>query len=185
MWATEKVTESKVKCIVFSADAAQYWSKNNQKLIARGTPPSTSHPSKTHFRLTTHMYLKQTHDGKVIAGGDRIVSDPTENPTSPVDPSLNAHNKGFAESLLPQLKQYEIKDSWTGLMPFTKDGSPFIGKISCLPGEVYIISGLDSAGLMKGPGAGELLAELMTGCPETKSLLEPAQPDRLIKRLSS
>ena len=171
MWATASLKETKVKSIVFSADAASYWAKNNAKLIERGSPPSISHPGKGHHRLATHMYLKQTHDGKVISGGDRIVSDPTEDPTSPIDHSLNTHNKGFAESLLPSLKQDQIKDTWTGLMPFTKDGNPFIGKVGCLPGEIYIVTGLDSAGLMKGPGAGELLAELMTGCQEAKTLL--------------
>ena len=45
-------------------------------------------------------------------------------------------------------------DTWTGLMPFTPDGKPLIGKIGVLSGGVYIISGLESSGLMMGPGAG-------------------------------
>ena len=96
------------------------------------------------------------------------MSDADEITYKPIRPELNRANKTFAEGLLPFLKNHPVRDSWTGLMPFTKDGNPLVGKISCLPGEVYIISGMDSSGMMKGPGAGELLAEMMTGCQKAK-----------------
>ena len=33
MWATEPLKETKVKTMIFSADAASYWDKNNMKLM--------------------------------------------------------------------------------------------------------------------------------------------------------
>ena len=47
-------------------------------------------------------------------------------------------------------------------MPFSPDGNPLIGKVSLLS-ECYIITGLSSAGIMKGAGAGLLLAQMMLG----------------------
>ena len=98
--------------------------------------------------------MKQTYDGKIISGGDRIVSDPRDNPDKPIKDELNSNNKQFAENILPFLKDEDMVDTWTGLMPFTPDGKPLIGKIGVLSGGVYIISGLESSGLMMGPGAG-------------------------------
>ena len=168
MWGTQAFSEKKVNTLVFSAKAALFWSKHNKDLMKFGSPPSISHPSKFATRLTQHMYLKQTHDGKIIAGGDRMISNADETTNEPIRPEWNHANKTFAEGVLPFLKDHQVKDSWTGLMPFTKDGCPIVGKISCLPGEVYIITGMSSAGLMKGPGAGEMLAEMMTGCQKSK-----------------
>ena len=144
-------------------------------------PPSTTHASMNSPRLTRHLYLKQNHNGKVISGGDRIVVDESSSPIKPITEEFNQTNKSFAESILPFLKEHQIEDTWTGIMPFTKDGNPLIGKISHLPGEVYIITGLASAGMMNGPGSGELLAGLMTGDEKSIKLLETANPDRLIK----
>ena len=46
-------------------------------------------------------------------------------------------------------------------MPFSPDGQPITGKIDCVPGNLYINTGLASAGIMKGYGVGEYLAKLM------------------------
>jgi glycine/D-amino acid oxidase-like deaminating enzyme len=63
-------------------------------------------------------------------------------------------NKKTIESFFPIVKNYEIKNSWRGLMPFSPDGEPITGKIDCVPGNLYINTGLASAGIMKGFGTG-------------------------------
>ena len=63
--------------------------------------------------------MKQTHDGKVIAGGDRLVSLPNETPNKPIREEWNKTNKCFAEEMFPFLREHQIKDTWTGLMPFS------------------------------------------------------------------
>ena len=107
--------------------------------------------------------MKQTADGKVICGGDRVVTSVDDAPNFPIVSENIDNNKAFATRLFPFLGEHSVADSWTGLMPFAEDTKPIIGKIECLPGKVFIISGLASAGMMKGPGAGQLLAEAMTG----------------------
>jgi len=68
-------------------------------------------------------------------------------------------------------------------MPFSKDGSLIVGKIDQLPANAYVISGMASGGMMQGPGAGQLLADMICGCPEAKKTLEPADPNRFFKSL--
>ena len=46
-------------------------------------------------------------------------------------------------------------------MPFSPDGKPITGKIDCVPGNLFINTGLASAGIMKGFGVGQMLAKLM------------------------
>ena len=66
-------------------------------------------------------------------------------------------------------------------MPFPADGHALIGKINCLKGEVYILTGLMSMGMMRGPGAAKLLAEMMNGNEIAKEVLRVADPDRCVK----
>jgi len=56
-------------------------------------------------------------------------------------------------------------------MPFSPDGEPITGKIDCAPGNLYINSGLGSAGIMKGFGVGQMLAKLMIDPINIKSQL--------------
>ena len=72
----------------------------------------------------------------------------------------DAHD--HAVDMFPFIKEEPIGRTWTGLMPFTPDGLPLIGKISALEG-CWIVSGLASSGMMKGPAAGVLLADLICG----------------------
>ena len=48
-----------------------------------------------------------------------------------------------------------------------------------------LISGLASGGMMQGPGAGQLLADLISGCPKAKKILEPADPNRFNMKLKT
>jgi len=90
-------------------------------------------------------------------------------------------NIEFASKLLPILKDQKPKRTWTGLLPYTKDGRALIGRLNCLKGQVYMISGLRSHGMMKGPGAGMLLAGLMCGDKIATAVLSETNPDRCVK----
>ena len=67
-------------------------------------------------------------------------------------------------------------------MSFSRDGTLALGRIKAVPGEVFIIGGLGSAGISTGPGAGKLLSDLMIGTVDQKmiTLLKDADPNRLI-----
>lgn len=70
-------------------------------------------------------------------------------------------------------------------MPWSPDGLSIVGKIKCLPGQVYIITGLASHGMMQGPGAAMLLASLMCGNKQADIKLQEADPNRFIKPSTS
>ena len=65
-------------------------------------------------------------------------------------------------------------------MPFPPDGNYVMGRINCLPGNVYINSGMMSAGLMSGVGGGKLMAKYITGDKNAELLLKEADPNRCV-----
>jgi hypothetical protein len=71
MWATKPQPPSTLNSIILSAEAAMFWTYHNSVLTDKGLPGATTHVDGK--RVCTHIYMKQTHDGCIIAGGDRIV----------------------------------------------------------------------------------------------------------------
>ena len=87
-------------------------------------------------------------------------------------------NKAHATEVLPLLSGLPISRIWSGLMPFSLDGSPLIGKISLRDG-LFIVSGLSSPGFGRGPMAGKLLADYIhTG--HMTQVLNESDPDRCV-----
>jgi glycine/D-amino acid oxidase-like deaminating enzyme len=107
-------------------------------------------------------------------GGDRQLVGYNKVP----DPAGIAVNRGHAAEVLPLLRELPIKRSWAGLMPFSLDGAPLIGKIRQRR-NLYIVSGLASSGFGRGPMAGKLLADyLHTGHPHP--VIAEADPARCV-----
>ncbi|MCI0797129.1 MAG: FAD-binding oxidoreductase, partial [Chloroflexi bacterium] len=87
-------------------------------------------------------------------------------------------NKGQAGEALPFLRGLPIKRSWSGLMPFSLDGKPIIGRIP-LRDNLFIVTGLASSGFGRGPMAGKFVADLLhTG--DMPAVLSEADPSRCI-----
>ncbi len=70
----------------------------------------------------------------------------------------------------PGFAGMKIAESWGGMVDVTPDGVPVIGAISALPG-FYLASGFSGHGFGIGPGAGRLMADLVTGAPP---IVDPA-----------
>ena len=112
--------------------------------------------------------------GEIIFGGDR--RNAGFNKT--LDASGLEVNKGHATEVLPLLSGLPISTTWSGLMPFSKDGKPVIGRI---PGNenLYVVTGLCSSGFGRGPGAGMLVADLVSRS-ESHPVLAESDPARFI-----
>lgn len=185
MWSTSSLPQGQIKHVMLAGESHSYWHLNNAKLRQRGLPGSITHPSMwSKERLTRHLYGKQTHDGCIIFGGDRKVETIGAKADSPIQQESITDNKNHIHEFLPFVKGHKVERSWTGLMPFTLDNVPVIGKIDALPGKAYIISGLASGGMMQGPGSGQLLADLILGCPSAAKILAPADPNRFDLKLN-
>jgi glycine/D-amino acid oxidase-like deaminating enzyme len=64
----------------------------------------------------------------------------------------------------PAFAGTEILDRWAGLIDVTPDVIPVIGPVAATPG-FFIASGFSGHGFGIGPGAGRLMADLVTGAP--------------------
>jgi glycine/D-amino acid oxidase-like deaminating enzyme len=64
----------------------------------------------------------------------------------------------------PAFRGMKVAGSWAGLVDATPDAVPVIGEVPRLPG-FYLATGFSGHGFGIGPGAGRLVADLVTGAP--------------------
>ena len=149
MWATEPLPP-RVFHSLSAAESPLRW--RNSPGNDTDIPPELTHIGDR--RVTRHLYGRQTRDGEIVFGGDRqlVGYDKT------VDSSGTEVNFGHTAEILPFLSGLSISRAWAGLMPFSLDGRPVIGKIPEVD-NLYIVSGLASSGFGRGPMAGKLIAD--------------------------
>ena len=84
-----------------------------------------------------------------------------------------------AVDLLPALQGRRITASWGGYIDSTPDGVPAIGETTTVPG-LILAAGFSGHGFGIGPGAGQLIADIVTG---SKPLVDPLpyHPARLLR----
>ena len=95
------------------------------------------------------------------------------------DPAGVRETHRRAVALLPALREASIANTWAGYIDSTPDGIPGIGEAPHVPGFV-LAAGFSGHGFGIGPGAGHLIADLVTGAAP---IFDPApfQPDRFSK----
>lgn len=67
-----------------------------------------------------------------------------------------------AIELMPELRKSAVTNTWAGYIDATPDGVPGIGKIDQVPGFI-LAAGFSGHGFGIGPGAGHLVADIVTG----------------------
>jgi glycine/D-amino acid oxidase-like deaminating enzyme len=79
--------------------------------------------------------------------------------------------------LLPELRRVAISNVWAGYIDSTPDGVPAIGEVGAIPGFI-LAAGFSGHGFGIGPGAGHLIADIITG---TAPIVDPRpyRPERL------
>ena len=70
----------------------------------------------------------------------------------------------------PGFAAMQVAESWGGMVDVTPDGVPVIGPMPDVPG-FFLASGFSGHGFGIGPGAGRLMADLVTGAPP---IVDPA-----------
>ena len=173
MWATQPLPP-RIFYSLSSAESYSHWSHSPGNDAQ--TPPELTHVGNR--RVTRHLYGRQNRDGEIIFGGDRelVGYDYT------VDAGGVEVNFGHASEVLPMLGELSISRTWSGMMPFSLDGRPIIGKIPQLD-EVYIVSGLASSGFGRGPMAGKLIADYVHTGHRPQALAE-SDPARCVTALN-
>jgi glycine/D-amino acid oxidase-like deaminating enzyme len=80
---------------------------------------------------------------------------------APIESDLTAARKHLAETF-PVFANVPVAQGWAGLIDVTPDAIPVISPVESLPG-FFIATGFSGHGFGIGPGAGRLMAELVTG----------------------
>lgn len=122
-------------------------------------PPELTH--RAGRRLTRHVYGRQRPNGELVFGGDRVWTSADDRT---VDGDGIAVNHAHVAELVPPVARLPPARTWGGLMPFTRDGRPLIGPVTEVGHDgLYLAGGLASSGFGRGPMAGQLIADLVTG----------------------
>jgi sarcosine oxidase subunit beta len=168
MWATAPVSPS-LYHLSGSMESAFDWSKQSSD---DNFPPEITHRGET--RVTRHLYGGQSRNGEIIYGGDRQLVGYDYTP----DATGIEVNRGQASEIIPLVGKLPIVRTWAGIMPFSMDGKPIIGKIPQFD-NLFVLTGLASSGFGRGPMSGKLLADYIhTGHPA--SVLSESDPARCV-----
>jgi glycine/D-amino acid oxidase-like deaminating enzyme len=62
----------------------------------------------------------------------------------------------------PAFKDMRVEETWAGMIDTTPDAVPVIDSIEAMPG-LFLASGFSGHGFGLGPGAGQLMAEIVMG----------------------
>jgi sarcosine oxidase subunit beta len=168
MWATEPVPPS-IFHLSGSMESPFDWSTQDSD---DNYPPEITHRGES--RVTRHLYGGQSRNGEIIFGGDRQMVGYDYTP----DATGIEVNRGQATEVFPFLSKLPIARTWAGIMPFSMDGKPIIGKVPQME-NLFVLTGLASSGFGRGPMSGKLLADYIhTGHPAP--VLAEADPARCV-----
>ena len=168
MWATPPMPPS-IYHLSGSMESAYDWDCQTPDA---NFPPDITHRGNT--RITRHLYGGQSRNGEIIFGGDRQLVGYDYTPTA----NGIEVNRDQASEIIPMVGKLPITRTWAGIMPFSMDGKPIIGKIPLFD-NLFIVTGLASSGFGRGPMSGKLLADYIhTGHPAP--VLAEADPTRCV-----
>ncbi len=80
----------------------------------------------------------------------------------PAHPAILRQARVHVAAAFPRFRDMRIAGSWGGMIDVTPDGIPVISGVESLPG-FYLATGFTGHGFGIAPGAGRLMAELVTG----------------------
>src|SRR5262249_40286112 len=104
-----------------------------QILVTQPVPPVLPHPFGTNF---DKEYGRQTAGGQVLCGGFRRLDEDEGlgHYEERVSPAVLNGIAGCLTTLFPRLAGIKVVRAWAGIMGFTADGLPLIGRASWAPG---------------------------------------------------
>lgn len=106
-----------------------------------------------------NAYFRQLPDGRFLIGGhrDRFV-DEEVGYGDETTPQLQASLQTWVAERFPEIARLAITHRWAGIMGFTADAMPLIGRLPDMP-DVYFAVGYTGSGMSYGPLAARLTAE--------------------------
>ncbi len=146
-----------------------------QILVTQPMPPLLAMPFSTNF---DKEYGRQTPTGQILCGGYRRLDEDQGlgHETERVSPTVLAGLARCLTSLFPTLAGVNVVRAWAGIMGFTADGLPLIGKMPASPG-LTVAAGFNGGGFSWAAITGQLVTDLV--CDRKPAFdLAPFAPDR-------
>ncbi len=149
---------------------------------ARGTvrltaplPPLLPHPFGTNF---DKEYGRQLPGGRVLFGGCRRYDEDEGlgHDQTRVTPAVLDGLARCLGDLFPSLRGVRFERAWSGIMGFTADGLPLIGRCQALPG-LTLAAGFNGSGFSWAAVTGRVVADLLADRAPGFDLA-PFRPDR-------
>jgi sarcosine oxidase subunit beta len=146
-----------------------------QILVTPALPPTLPYAFGTNF---DKEYGRQTATGQILCGGYRRLDDDEGlgHEDEQVTPAVLAGIAQCLVGLFPCLDQVRVVRCWAGIMGFTADGLPLIGRWEQLSG-LTVAAGFNGNGFSWAAITGQLVADLVTGQPPRFDLT-PFDPNR-------
>ena len=126
-----------------------------------------------------YQYWRQLPDGRLVVGGWRNRSFDTELQTYDETPNetIQQHLDAFVHETL-ELPHVKITNRWAGIMGFTSDSLPLIGRLPGVP-NCFIAGGYTGHGNAFAIHAAKLVSDLVQGkMNPDEELFDPARFDR-------
>jgi sarcosine oxidase subunit beta len=146
-----------------------------QILVTQQLPPVLPLTFGTNY---DKEYGRQTPSGQVLCGGYRRLDEDEglghyeERTTPPVLAGIARCLTG----LFPKLREVKVVRCWAGIMGFTADGLPLIGRYDAVPGLTLAV-GFNGNGFSWAAATGQIIAQLLTDQPVTLDIT-PFNPTR-------
>lgn len=146
-----------------------------QILVTQPVPPILPHPFGHNF---DKEYGRQVPGGPILCGGWRRLDEDEGlgHYEERVSPPVLAGIASTLTTLFPALKAVRVVRMWAGIMGFTADGLPLIGKMDSQPG-LTVAAGFNGGGFSWAAQVGKIVAAELTGQSHGFNLA-PFHPDR-------
>ncbi len=146
-----------------------------QALATEPLPPMLPHAFGTNF---DKEYGRQLPSGQILCGGFRRLDEDEGlwHEEEQTTPAVQAGIEGCLTTLFPPLRGVRIARRWAGVMGFTADGLPLIGRYPTRPG-LTLAAGFNGNGFSWAAITGQIVADLLTGRPAAFDLT-PFDPGR-------
>jgi sarcosine oxidase subunit beta len=146
-----------------------------QILVTQPVPPVLPHPFGTNF---DKEYGRQTPGGQILCGGFRRLDEDEGlgHYEERVSPRVLAGIAGCLTTLFPALTGIKVVRAWAGIMGFTADGLPLIGKMPGTTG-LSVAAGFNGGGFSWAAIVGRVVADLLDG-RDSGFNLAPFDPGR-------
>ncbi|HEV2109386.1 MAG TPA: FAD-binding oxidoreductase [Thermomicrobiales bacterium] len=148
-----------------------------QILVTEPLPPTLPHPFGTNYEKE---YGRQTAHGPIICGGYRRldVDEGLGHTDEAVTPPVLAGIAQCLTGLFPSLRDVRVVRCWAGIMGFTADGLPLIGRWPAYRG-LTVAAGFNGGGFSWAATAGQVVADLVSG-EDPGFDLAPFDPGRFL-----